>query len=166
MNLALYKIAESFQALECLDDPDMPPEAVNDTLDSLRGDLTVKATNVAMYARNLEALAAQIKLAEQTMAHRRKMLENRAESIREYIKRCMETASIQKIDCPHFSLAIKKNPPAVEITDEESIPAIYMRDPPPPPPPAPDKKLIGDALKTGQAVPGARLIQGTRLDIK
>jgi hypothetical protein len=34
-----------------------------------------------------------------------------------------------------------------------------------PPPPAPDKVLIGKALKDGFDVPGARLVTGNRLEV-
>lgn len=165
-NLALYQIADTYrQALDQLADMDLPPEAVENTLEGLQGDLQVKATNVAMFARNLEALAAEIKLAEQAMSHRRKVLENRVSSIKEYIKTNMEKASITAIECPYFKLSIKKSPPSVEIVDEAAIPAVYKKQPEPPPPVI-DKKMIAEVIKGGATVDGARLGQGTRLEIK
>lgn len=166
MNLTLHEISDTYKhALESLNDDELPAEAVRDTLEGLTGDLTVKATNVAKFVQNLEGLADQIKLAEQAMAHRRKVLENRAESIRAYIKDCMETAGMTKIECPFFKLSIKKNPQAVEIINEFDIPGEYKRFIPPPPP-VPDKKLIAAAIDEGKEVPGARVIQRTRLEIK
>jgi hypothetical protein len=77
----------------------------------------------------------------------------------------MEIAGVQKIECPHFALTIKKNPAGVEIFEPSLIPASFMRQPEPPPP-APDKKAIAEAIKEGREVPGAMLAQGTRLDIR
>ena len=77
----------------------------------------------------------------------------------------MEVAGIQKIECPHFQLAIKKNPPSVDVFEPSIVPAEFMRQPDPPPLQI-DKTAIKDALKAGAEVPGAVLVQGTRLDIK
>jgi len=165
-DLALYVIAETYrEAVEKLSDMDLPPEAVNDTLEALQGELKVKATNVAAFCRNLESLAESIKTAEERMAHRRKVIENRVASIKEYVKRCMESAGITKIESPEFKLAIKKKPPSVTILNEGAIPDECLRDPPPPPPKELDKKLIGEILKAGVNVEWARLDQGTRLSI-
>ncbi len=164
-SLTLYQIADTYaQAVEKLSDEDLPAEAIADTLEGLQGDLQTKATNVAMFAQNLESLAEQIKKAEYAMSHRRKVLENKAESVRNYIKENMERAGIQKIECPHFKLSIKKNPPSVEIYDEAAIPDVYKKQPEPPPP-VPDKKMIAEVIKGGGTIEGARLIQGTRLSI-
>lgn len=166
MNLpSLYEIANEYRdGLEKLGDLDLPAEAVADTLAALQGTLELKAKNVAAFVQNLEALAASIKEAESKMAHRRKVLENRANSIRQYIKDCMESAGVSKIECPYFKLQIKKSPPSVIIEDEAQLPPEFLRVPELPPP-APDKKAIAEKLKAGDTVPGARLQQGTRLDI-
>ena len=165
-DLTLYEISNDYrEAVDKLTDMDLPPEAVQDTLEGLKGDLTVKATNVAMFTRNLDSLANQIREAEQTMAHRRKVLENRSETIRHYIKTCMESAGVSKIECPYFKMSIKRNPPSVEIEDESLVPAGFLRQAPPPPP-VPDKKLIAERLSMGEIVEGTKLIQKTRLEIK
>lgn len=167
-NLALYQIAENYrEAVDKLSDMDLPPEAVQDTLEALQGEIQVKATNVAAFCQNLEALAESIKFAEEKMCHRRKVIENRVASIKDYIKNCMESTGITKIeltDRPEFKLSIKKNPPSVEIVDQVIVPDKYLKYPVPPPPSL-DKKLIADDLKKGVEVPGARLIHNTRLSI-
>ena len=81
------------------------------------------------------------------------------------LRMCMEVAKVSKIDCPHFALSIKSNPPSVEIFEPGLIPAEFMRQPEPPPA-APDKTAIKEAIKAGREVPGAMLAQGTRLDIR
>jgi len=79
----------------------------------------------------------------------------------------MERAGFEKIECPLFKLSIRKNPPSVEILDQLSLPPEFMRTPEPKPPvPAPDKAAIKAALQAGKDVPGARLAQGTRLEVK
>lgn len=163
---ALYELAREYRdAAERLADLDLDEQTVADTLEGLAGDLEVKATNVAMFARNLEATAAQIKDAEAQMAARRKAVENRATNLRRYLLVSMQQAGIQKIECPYFRLAVRDNPPVVDVFDAAQVPAEFMRQPETPPP-APDKTAIKDELKAGRDVPGCRLTVGQRLDIK
>lgn len=165
-DLALYQLADLYlQDLQKLADLDLDEQTVADTLEGLSGELEVKATNVAAFTRNLEASAEAIKNAEAAMAARRRSIERRAESLRAYLKANMERVGIVKIESPQFCLAIKKNPPAVHVEAPELVPAEYMKTPPPPPPVL-DKKSVADALKAGRDVPGCRLDQGTRLEIK
>ncbi len=165
-SLALYQLGDVYLVdLSKLEELDLDEQTVADTLEGLSGELEVKATNVAMFVRNLEASAEAIKGAEAQMAARRKAIENRAGRIRQYLKDNMERTGILKIEGPHFALTIKKNPPAVHVEAPELVPAEYMKQQPPPPP-AWDKNAVKDALKAGKDVPGCRLEQGTRLEIK
>lgn len=164
--LALYEVAAQYrkmvdQLMSTQDDA----AAIADTIEAEAYPLEIKAQNVAYAIRNMEATAEQIKLAEKQMADRRKALENRAANVREYLKTCMEVAGVEKISCPHFALSIKKNPHSVEIFEPKLVPAQFMTQPVAPPP-AIDKMAIKEALKEGQEVAGAILVQGTRLDIK
>jgi hypothetical protein len=164
--LALFDIAREYRdAADKLADLDLPDEVVADTLEGMSGDLEVKATNVAFFARNLEALAASIKDAEANMAARRKALENRAQRMRDYLLNCMQLAGVQKIESPYFRLAQRENPPAVVIDEPGLIPNEYMRQPEPPPP-APDKAAIKADIQRGKEVPGAHLQRGVRLEIR
>ena len=163
---SLYEIATAFkQDAEKLADLDLDAQTIADTLDGLSGDLETKAQGVAYFLKNLEATAASIKQAEADMAARRKALENRAERLRQYVFDSMQVAGIEKISCPHFVIAIKKNPAAVDVFEPGLLPAEFMTKPIPPES-MPDKKLIAAALKAGTDVPGARLQSGLRLDIR
>jgi hypothetical protein len=162
---ALYVITNEYRAAAAqLSDLDLSPDVVADTLESLTGDIEVKAQNVAFVARNCEALAAQIKEAEKQMADRRKALEARAARLRDYMLACLMVAGIKKIEGPMLKISVRDNPEAVEIFDAAQLPESMMKQPEPPPP-APDKAAIKAAIKAGQDVPGARLTRGQRLDI-
>ena len=165
-NLSLYQLSTNYlQALDFLTDPeaDLPAEVINDTLEALGGELEDKAINVAKFLRNMEAVAEAIKEAEETMAKRRKALENRVKWMKDYLKGNMEHTGITKIECPYFKLSIQKNPTAVNVTNENAIPeqfkeqVITWKI---------DKTAIKEAIKKGEAVPGAELVNGTRLVIK
>ena len=163
---SLYDIAAEYrQTADKLADLDLDEQTIADTLEGMSGALEVKAQNVVMFARNLEATATAIKEAETAMAARRKAIEHRAAGLRRYALSAMQVAGVQSIECPYFKLSVRKNPPAVEVFDAAQIPAQFMRAPEPPPP-TPDKKAITEAIKAGQEVPGARLVSGERLEVR
>jgi hypothetical protein len=162
----MYEIALSFRAeADKLADLDLDPQTLEDTLDAISGELETKAVNTAAVLRNIEASAAAIKEAEAQMAARRKALEHRAARIKDWLLANMMVAGIHKIECPHFRLAVRENPPAVEIYEPGLIPADFMRQPEPPPA-APDKTAIKEALKAGREVPGCKLTRGHRLEVR
>ena len=166
MSAALYEIKDEYlQVMDALTDPeaDIPLEAVLDTLEGFENQLQEKAVNVAKFMQNMQATAQAIKEAEQKMAKRRQAIENRISGIREYLKRNMEQSGITKIESPWFILSIKNNPGAVAITNEQAIPDHYKAEVVTT---KLDKQRIKDVLKSGEKVPGAVLVNGTRLDIR
>jgi hypothetical protein len=163
---SLYQLSNEYlQIQNKLIEADFDEQTIANTLESISGDLTAKAVNVAMFIKNVEATAEAIKQAEKNMADRRKSLEKKAETIRDYLKNNMQACNMTKIECPYFALTIKKNPPAVVIDDTDAIPTNLFVCPEPPLP-FPDKKAIAELLKNGVEVPGAHLEQNERLDIK
>lgn len=165
-SLTLFQLSHDYrEAATKLADLDLDENTISDTLESMSGDLEVKATNIAAFARNLEATAAAIREAEVDMAKRRKAIEKRAERLNAYLLFGMRNAGIQKIETPHFTIAVKTNPTSVVIDEPDLIPVAYLRQPPPPPA-APDKAAIKQAINDGIDVPGAHLAQGFRIDIK
>lgn len=163
---ALYQIADQYMAdVAKLQDLDLDAQTLADTLESMGGEIEAKATNVAMFVRNLESLAEQIKAAETQMANRRKAIESRADAVREYLLTNMLRTGITKIESPYFKISVKQNPASVVVVAADLIPAKYLRQAAPPPP-APDKKEIKAALEFGENVPGCHLTNTQRLEIK
>jgi len=167
---ALYVLTNEYLALaEKLADGDFDPQTIADTIEAsgITDELAVKAQGIEFVARAAEAhhpvIDAEIARLQALKASRDKV----AAGLREYLKDNMERAGIEKIECPLFKLSIKKNPPSVEILDQLSLPAQFWRTPEPKPPvAAPDKAAIKAALQAGQEVMGAKLTQGTRLEVK
>lgn len=162
---SLYEMAGEYRAIsDKLHDLDLPDEVIADTLESIGGDIQEKSVNVAKYFRNLESMADQIKQAEAQMSVRRKAIEKRATSLKEYLKTNMERAGISKIESPWFVISIKQNPESVIVDDESAIPLDYFKEIP-----ATyqlDKNLVKTAIKDLYDVPGCHLERGTRIEIK
>jgi hypothetical protein len=167
---ALFVLTNQYLELaERLAEGDFDAQTVADTIEAsgITDELTTKAQALEYVARGAlayhDAIDAEIARLQWLKGQRERVAEN----IRAYLKSNMERAGIEKIQCPMFQISIAKNPPAVEIIDQLSLPAEYWRTPEPKPPvPAPDKALIKKALQEGIDVMGAKLTQGTRLVIK
>ncbi|WP_341918613.1 siphovirus Gp157 family protein [Polaromonas sp. YR568] len=167
---ALYVLTNQYLALaEQLADGDFDATTIADTIEAsgITDELAVKAQGIEFVARGAEAHNAAIDAEIARLASLKLSRQKVADGLRAYLKDNMERAGIEKIECPLFKLSIKKNPPAVEIIDPLSLPKEFWRTPEPKPPvAAPDKARIKEALQHGDDVPGAKLVQGTRLDVK
>lgn len=162
---ALFVLAQEYRAAaDALADMDLDAQTVADTLESIGGDIEVKAQNVAMFARNLEATAEAINVHIKAQQARVRALTARAEHLRDYIARCMDTCGVTKIEAPALSISFR-SATAVDVFEPDLIPAEYMRAPPPPAA-TPDKAAIAAALKAGADIPGARLETRRHLQIK
>lgn len=165
-SLTLYELSSTYlHALETFTDPDadLPAEVITDTLEALNGEWQDKAINVIKFMRNLETTAQAIKQAEQAMAQRRKVLEQRAERMKAYVKENREACGIHRIESPWFVLAVQKNPASVRVIDEQKIPGDYKEEKTIT---SIDKAALKSVLKAGRVVPGAEWVKGTRLAIK
>lgn len=162
---ALYQLAAQYRALSALGAEELDEQTLLDTLDGLEGELTVKATNVAFYLRNLEAFAQTVEDAAKQLRTRAERIERRADAVRRYLLTNLQAAGVTKIEAPELTIAIRKYPARVVISDAGKIPAdLYVY--PEPPTPYPDKKAIAERLRKGEAVEGCYLEQSERLEIR
>lgn len=166
MTLPLYELVRQRRELALMADSDeLDPDALRDTLEGLDGSIEDKARAVGAVSKTLDASAEAIENEANAMLERAKRLRTRAENVRTYLLTNMQAAGISKIESPWFVLAIRKNPPRVEISDESKIPDEF-RDWPEPPPPRINKTRLAQALKAGATIEGATLAQSERLEIR
>lgn len=164
--LKLYEIERNYlEALDLFTDPDqeIPANVVADTLEAIEGEFELKAVQVAAFARQMEAEAEAIKKAEESMEKRRKALEGRARWLRDYVKIGMETMGQKKLSSVWFVLSVAKNPPALDVFDEDAIPGEFKHKETIT---KIDKAAIKEAITAGQVIPGAKIVNGTRLSIR
>lgn len=83
------------------------------------------------------------------------------ELLKNRLSQSMQLFGIERIDSPTLKLSFRKSV-AVEISDEMEIPAAYFNQPPP----KPDKTKIKEAIKAGELVPGAELVERKNLQVK
>lgn len=167
MSTSLFTLTNQYlQLANTLADGDFDLTTIADTIEAsgLTDDIATKAQGIEYVARSAEtylpAIDTEIARLTALKAHRAKV----AQGLRDYLMDSMQRMQIERIECPMFAISIRSNPPSVDVFDSLQVPNGYMRVIPETS--APDKTLIGAALKAGVDVPGARLTQGQRLVIK
>lgn len=150
----LYTIGQEYQQLAALAetaDEDLAV-AVRDTMEGIEGEFQEKGKALAMVTLNmdgdLEAIQSQI----DRLTERKRLLVNRKDSLKEYLRTNMEASGITKISHPLFTITLGKGKPIVVVDDEKAIPDEFMRVKVTS---APDKAEIAKAIKEGVEVPGA-----------
>lgn len=155
----LYELSLSFQEVQNMD---LDPEVMKDTLDSIEDAIENKAENIAKLIRNLESDESAYKEEEDRLKTKRQATENKVKWLKTYLEDNMKLTGKTKFKSGMFNFSIQKNPASVNITDEKIIPGEFLI----PQPPKVDKTSLKEILKRGIEVPGAELKQTEGLRIR
>ena len=159
----IYAIDQAI--LECVDEE--TGEILDfDRLEALQMAKEEKIENLAMWIKNLVAQAGDIKAEEAALAERRRVKENKANRLKEYLNSILNG---QKFETARVSLSFR-NSTAVEISDESMLldwlernckeNCIKYKSP------EISKSEVGKLLKAGEEVPGAALITRQNIQVK
>jgi hypothetical protein len=113
---------------------------------------------------NLKAQIEMLIQAEARIAGRRAYLEGLCAAAKDWALKLMQDAGVKRISGDGaIEIVRRSNPPKLEIVDENAIPILYRKmelvenfD----------KRGMATALKEGAIIPGARLVQTERLEVK
>lgn len=155
----LYELSLSFQEVQNMD---LDPEVMKDTLDSIEDAIENKAENIAKLIRNLESDVSAYKEEEDRLKTKRQATENKVKWLKTYLEDNMKMTGKTKFKSGMFNFSIQKNPASVNITDERIIPEEFLIQQPP----KVDKTSLKEILKRGIEVPGAELKQTEGLRIR
>jgi hypothetical protein len=124
-------------------------------------EILAKRERPAEFIARLDSEAEAIRNEEKRLAARRAGFEKIADCLRSSIHQQMLDSGVRRIEGKLFSFCVRKNPPKVHILNEFEVPPDYISYSP-----LVDKTAIKSALEDGKEVPGAELVQSTRLDIR
>ena len=155
----LYELSIAFQEVQNMD---LDPEVMKDTLDSIEDAIENKAENIAKLVRNLESDVSAYKEEEDRLKTKRQATENKVKWLKTYLEDNMKLTGKTKFKSGMFNFSIQKNPASVNITDERIIPDEFLIQQPP----KVDKTSLKEALKNGIEIPGAELKQTEGLRIR
>lgn len=165
--MKLYELAQMYREfLEAYESGDIPEEAVSDTLESLDCAIEDKLDGIACLVKELEAESAAIKAEAGTLAERATAKANKAEWLRKYISMAMQSTGKDALETSRNKLTFRKSESVV--TDDTFIQwaiqghdeYLTYKDP------TPNKTVIKEAIKAGQAITGAQIETKRNLQIK
>ncbi len=103
-----------------------------------------------------EAMIAALKMRVEAMAARLARLKERHQKKRQLAAWSLGAAGLGRLKAPDFSVSLSEGALRLEISDETLLAPVYLV----PQPPKPDRTAIAAALKQGEPVMGAHLVQG------
>lgn len=132
------------------------------TLESVQIASEEKIIATAMYIRRLDALNKATKETIQDLQERVRADSKRIEALKWLMTKAMDSLQYTEVKSPEVTLRFRKSS-SVEITDSDALPEQFLRTKTVV---EPDKTAIKNALKAGEKIQGAQLVESRNLQIK
>jgi len=155
----LYDITKEFEQFESMD-WDKESEVYLTTLESMQMTLQDKGQNIVSLLANWQGKADMIDAEIKRLSAKKTALMNQHKQLKEWLRFNMESSGIDKIECPFFTITLRKasKNTVLVIDDESEVIKHYEK----PVKPAIDSVRLKADLKSGQAVYGAHLEDSKR----
>jgi len=166
----LYEIAAKYRA--ALDgvviDPVTGVVAGLDELNAVEGELNEKVEGIATYIKELLAMSKAMKQEEDTLAERRKTIENRVAKLKDYISYQMSAVGKTKVETATAAVTLRKST-SVDIPNEAAfvkwaemsgLDSLISQKT------TANKTEVKKALDAGMDIVGASLVEKTSISIK
>ncbi len=127
-------------------------------LEALELERDEKIRNIALWIKNLKSDAVALDAEEKAFKARKETTKRKAEQLSAYLSSVLNGEKVTGTD---FAISWRKST-AVNVLNEQALPSEYLI----PQPPKVDKAGISKALKAGQEVAGAELIERQNMTIK
>ena len=161
--MTLYEIDKAILSLV---DPDTGEVTDFEELDNLAMERDKKIENIACYYKNIVSDVAALKAEEEALAGRRKVAENKANRLKEYLSYVLHGEKFQTSKCQvsfrnTASVVVRDAAAAVEWAELNGHAECVRYK-------APEisKTELGKVLKSGVDVPGAELVSGLSVGVK
>ena len=153
--MKLYEIDQAI--MDCIDME--TGEIVNEELlNDLQMERDAKIENVALWIKELKAEAEALKAEKLAFAERQKVTENKMESLKKWLAYALNGEKFKTVRASVTFRTTDK----VEVADIYKLDENYLRYKEP----EADKEAIKKAIKAGQEVAGATLVENTSVIIK
>ena len=158
----LYEITqEALYLSTLLETEELTPE-LEQALIINQDQLQAKAVNYAKVIANYQAESDAIDQEIKRLKAMKDSREKKIEWLKESVKKAMLVSGIEKVESPLFKLAVRRSE-AVEVDLVEALPNAYQNVKNVV---TADKVAIKEAIKRGENVTGARLVENFNLQIK
>ena len=164
----LYELAAGFNAIfDLVLDESMDLEQLEGALQSIECEIEEKCANGIALIKSLETYAAAYKAEKKRFEEQQQSLENRIKRIKEWYRQNLDAMGKSKVPTRYGVMSVQNNggKAPLKIDDASRIPDAYLTTIPEHK--EVDNEALYEALKNGEAVPGAHLEpRGRSLRIK
>lgn len=124
----LYALTGQMAELAALSDTDDEGlrQAIQDTMDGIKGEFEVKADNIVMLRRNIEGDIDAIDKEVDRLNELKRIKKNTVDQISDYLRRNMEAADIKSIKRPLFTITLALSPERVVVDNEQAVPDEFV----------------------------------------
>lgn len=151
----LRELVDGMVELEALlDDPDIPDEAIIDTLEGQSGVLADKLNDTGKLIAHWSDWSKSVTAEAKRCQDRKRVLENRVRRLKGYIAYQLQRLNEPRVETDLYTFRMQRGHDVVVIEDTEQLPAEYVEVSY-----TPKKAEIKAALRRGEEIPGARLEQ-------
>ena len=158
----LYEITQEALYLSTLLETEELTAELEEALIINQDQLQAKAVNYAKVIANYQAESDAIDQEIKRLKAMKDSREKKIEWLKESVKKAMLVSGIEKVESPLFKLAVRRSE-AVEVDLVEALPNAYQNVKNVV---TADKVAIKEAIKRGENVTGARLVENFNLQIK
>ena len=158
----LYEITQEAQYLAVLLETEELTAELEEALIINQDQLQTKAVNYAKVITNYQAESDAIDQEIKRLKAMKDSRDKKVEWLKESVKKAMLVSGIEKVESPLFKLSVRRSE-AVEVDVVEALPSAFQNVKNVV---TADKVAIKEAIKRGEFVMGARIIENFNLHIK
>ena len=158
----LYEITQEAQYLAVLLETEELTAELEEALIINQDQLQAKAVNYAKVIANYQAESDAIDQEIKRLKAMKESRDKKVEWLKESVKKAMLVSGIEKVESPLFKLSVRRSE-SVEVDMVEALPRFYKNVKEVV---TADKVAIKEAIKKGENVFGARLVENFNLQIK
>lgn len=156
--LSLYEMSQEWEnVFEMLLDPEIPEEAVFDTIEMIEADMDIKADGYAKIIKSMDGDAAQIDAEIKRLQDRKASVKNRQAALKQRLFDTMKATGRTNFKTALFSFNIQKNGGVKPVELQGEVPAAWLK------PGAPTRLKSGNIWKPGTPSPSPPWATGARV---
>lgn len=165
--MKLYELTQNYRNLESLLDnlgeqEGLTVEMIHGALGQVEDDINTKIENTCKFIKEIEADSIGIDEEIKRLSALKKQKENAVKKLKEYVEFEMNGIGLNKVEGKLFKISFRKSK-VVKVLDETKIPKEFIKVKTTE---SISKTDLGKALKSGEIIEGAELVENKTLQIK
>ena len=142
--MTLYELTQEYQELlAMMEDPEIDPQVIADTMEGLDGEIEIKAENYIRVIKELEAESNKLDTEIKRLTSRWDSCQINIRKLKDSLLTSMQETGKDRIQTEHFRISVAKNGGLKPIRVTGDVPPEFCKL-------EPDNKKIREALNNGE----------------